>query len=230
MFFRGKEDPQASVADGETSFGKSEFGDVPLDVEREAELNVKLDTFNKEHQNDPNLPDRLLEDVKDVAQAHDLQGELQIEHVIIENSPYPEVRAAVRNYDQGGPANTVRAWVLGLLLVTISSALNSLFFLRYPSFALSSLICQLIAYPLGRAWAAWLPNWKFTWFSGTKFQLKWQLNPGPFNMKEHTVITVMANCALSGPVCTVPNPTRWITRLRRGSLHDIFSALSNHSS
>jgi OPT family small oligopeptide transporter len=181
------------ATDGDTSLGYS-TSEVP-DEEIEAVANAHLQTFKKLHEFDPNLPEDLRDAVDHAADTHDLTNELKLEHTVNDNSPYPEVRAAVRNWDDGGPANTVRAWVLGLLLVTIASGLNQLFFLRYPSFSLNSLICQLIAYPLGCAWARWMPKHEFNFFG-----LKWKLNPGPFNMKEHTVITVMANCSLSGPV------------------------------
>jgi OPT family small oligopeptide transporter len=164
-------------------------------VEIEAATNSHLRTFNKLHEFDPNLPEDLRDAVDEAAEAHDLTGELKLEHAVNDNSPYPEVRAAVRNYDDGGPANTVRAWVIGLVLVTIAAGLNQLFFLRYPSFSLNSLICQLVAYPIGCAWARWVPEREYSFFG-----LKWKTNPGPFNMKEHTIITVMANCSLSGPV------------------------------
>ncbi|TVY39988.1 Sexual differentiation process protein [Lachnellula subtilissima] len=197
--FRGQKEPKDGIAeevssvDGGTRIG-STTSDVP-DVETEAVANAHLKTFNKLHEFDPNLPEDLRLAVNAAAENHDLKDELKLEQEVSDNSPYPEVRAAVRNYDDGGPANTVRAWVIGMVLVTIASGLNQLFFLRYPNFALSSLICQLVAYPIGCAWARWLPEWEFNWFG-----LKWKLNPGPFNMKEHTVITVMANCSLSGPV------------------------------
>jgi hypothetical protein len=189
MFFRGRKEPKVAIVEGvvatddDTSLGQTK-SEVP-DVEVEAVANAHLKTFNKLHEFDPNLPEDLRNVVDEAAKTHDLTDELKLEHTVNDNSPYPEVRSAVRNWDDGGPANTVRAWVLGLLLVTIAASLNQLFFLRYPSFALNSLICQLAAYPLGCAWAIWMPEWEFNWFG-----LKWKLNPGPFNMKEHTVITV----------------------------------------
>jgi hypothetical protein len=46
------------------------------------------------------------------------------------DSPYEEVRAAVRNTDGEEVANTVRAWVLGMFFVTIGSALNMFLSMR----------------------------------------------------------------------------------------------------
>ncbi|KAF9270884.1 hypothetical protein BGZ74_006854, partial [Mortierella antarctica] len=46
---------------------------------------------------------------------------------------------------------------------------------------ISPLVIQLLAYPLGKFMARVLP-------SGI-------LNPGPFNIKEHVLVTITANCA-----------------------------------
>ena len=86
------------------------------------------------------------------------------------------------------PANTIRAWTIGLLLCTIGSAVNMLLSLRNPSIMLSTLAIQLIAYPIGLGWDLIFPDRVFTVF-GIKFNLK----PGPFNFKEHVVIVVMSN-------------------------------------
>lgn len=109
-----------------------------------------------------------------------------------EDSPYPEVRAAVRNYDQDLPSNTVRAWTIGLFLVVVGASMNTLFSLRQPSISIGSLIAQVVAYPIGHAWARLMPNREFT-----AFGYRWSLNPGPFNMKEHGVIVVMASVSFS---------------------------------
>src|SRR3569833_2812299 len=113
-----------------------------------------------------------------------------------ENSPYPEVRAAVRNYDEDVPCNTVRAWVIGLTLVFVGASMNTLFSLRQPSISLGTLVAQIIAWPLGHGWAKVLPTRQFD----TNFifwRLKWSLNPGPFNIKEHSIIVVMAGVSFS---------------------------------
>ena len=98
-----------------------------------------------------------------------------------------------RQYDEDMPANTIRAWVIGMFLTTIGSALNMLFSMRAPSIIISSLVAQLVAYPIGYAWQKIMPNRKFG--SG---RFAFNLNPGPFNMKEHTVIVVMANATFGG--------------------------------
>lgn len=86
------------------------------------------------------------------------------------------------------PANTVRAWVIGMLLCTIGSAVNMLLSLRNPSIMLTTFVIQLIAYPLGLCWDYVFPDrvWNI-------WGLKFNLRPGPFNFKEHVIIVVMSN-------------------------------------
>jgi len=109
-----------------------------------------------------------------------------------EDSPYPEVRAAVRNYDEDVPCNTVRAWTIGLLLILLGASMNTLFSLRSPSISLGSLIAQVIAWPMGHGWTRFMPEKTFETFG-----IRWSLNPGPFNIKEHAIIVVMANVSFS---------------------------------
>ncbi|KAF5659908.1 sexual differentiation process isp4 [Fusarium heterosporum] len=109
-----------------------------------------------------------------------------------ENSPYPEVRAAVRNFDEHLPCNTVRAWTIGMLLVIVGASMNTLFSLRQPSISIGPLIAQIVAWPMGHGWARFVPDKEFTTFG-----LRWTLNPGPFNAKEHAIIVVMASVSFS---------------------------------
>lgn len=99
-----------------------------------------------------------------------------------------KVRTAVRNYDVDLPANTIRAWVIGLILCTVGSAVNMLFSLRNPSITITTYVIQLIAYPIGRGWDVLVPDREFM-LMGIKLNLK----PGRFNFKEHTVIVAMSN-------------------------------------
>lgn len=109
-----------------------------------------------------------------------------------EDSPYEEVRAAVRNFDEDLPCSTIRAWTIGLFLTLIGAALNTLFSLRAPSIGIGPLIAQIIAWVMGRAWERVVPEKQITLFGMT-----FDLNPGPFNMKEHSIIVVMANVSYS---------------------------------
>jgi hypothetical protein len=94
----------------------------------------------------------------------------------------------VRNYDVDVPANTIRAWVIGLILCTIGSGINMLFSLRNPSVSINTYVIQLIAYPIGLGWDLIMPDrvWNV-------FGIKFNLRPGKFNFKEHVVIVAMSN-------------------------------------
>ncbi|KAG9600684.1 small oligopeptide transporter-like protein, partial [Aureobasidium melanogenum] len=159
----------------------------------EVEANHALKSFRKDHMWDPNMEDEAIEMVDAVTGAHDAKGEAQLVGAMIENSPYPEVRAVVRNYDEDVPTSTIRAWTIGLIMTTVCSSLNALFLLRYPNISIGPYVVQLISYPIGVAWAKSLPNKEFSVFG-----IKANLNPGPFNVKEHVIIVAMANAAFGG--------------------------------
>ncbi|POR32840.1 Small oligopeptide transporter, OPT family [Tolypocladium paradoxum] len=141
---------------------------------------------------DPNLPDEF--ELQDRTQPEHglLAGQDMSKRLDEEDSPYPEVRAAVRNYDEDLPCNTVRAWVIGMSLVLLGSSMNTLFSLRQPSISIGPLVAQIIAWPMGHGWARAMPDRQFDTFG-----LRWSLNPGPFNIKEHTIISVMASVSFS---------------------------------
>ncbi|KAJ3522801.1 hypothetical protein NMY22_g11731 [Coprinellus aureogranulatus] len=113
-----------------------------------------------------------------------IDREAAIQGVLEDDSPYPEVRAAVANTDDPTiPVSTIRSWTLGLVWAIIIAGLNQFFFFRYPSVTISSLVAQLLIFPIGRIWAKIVPNVKI--FGA-------ELNPGPFSIKEHVLATIMA--------------------------------------
>ena len=119
-----------------------------------------------------------------------------------EDSPYPEVRASVSNIDDVDmPCLTFRSWFLGLFFTVIVSAVNVFFTFRYPAPIVTPVIVQVISYPFGKALAQLLPATTFRvpkWMQKLGFEDEFSFNPGPFNIKEHTVIVIMANAA-TGP-------------------------------
>lgn len=150
--------------------------------------NIKM-----QHQWDPNLPTDVYDEIDEALHAHDGTTQVNVAAELMENSPYPEVRAAVPNYDEGGHSNTIRAWVIGLILATVGSGLNMLFSMRSPYIIIPSYVAQVVAYPLGKAWEAVFPNREFKVFG-----LKFNLNPGPFSKKEHAITVIMANATFNG--------------------------------
>ncbi|KAI9462088.1 OPT oligopeptide transporter [Boletus coccyginus] len=104
--------------------------------------------------------------------------------ILEDDSPYPEVRSAVANTDDPStPASTLRVWVMGLTFAILLSGLNQFFFFRYPSVSVSGMVPILLSLPMGRLWAAVVPNWSIFGVS---------LNPGPFTIKEHVLLAIMA--------------------------------------
>jgi hypothetical protein len=61
-----------------------------------------------------------------------------------DESPYPEVRAAVSNTDDMEmPVDTFRAWTIGLFWAIIIPGLNQFLYFRYPSITVGSVRCAL---------------------------------------------------------------------------------------
>ena len=87
-----------------------------------------------------------------------------------------------------------RAWVIGLFFSFFLAFINQLFSIRQPAISIESNVVQLLAFPLGKAWERWMPDYRFRMFGRHH-----SLNPGPFNKKEHMLIAIMANTAKSLP-------------------------------
>lgn len=111
-----------------------------------------------------------------------------------DESPYPEVRSAVANTDDPSmPASTFRAWVIGILWAIIIPGVNQFFFFRYPSVNITQIVPQLLTFPLCKLWAYALPNARIFGVS---------INPGPFTVKEHVIITIMAGVGAQSAYAT----------------------------
>ncbi|KAG5935134.1 hypothetical protein E4U53_000501 [Claviceps sorghi] len=147
----------------------------------------ELRRFRRQHQWDPFLDVDKLDTIDDALGSGNAEKELAIDESLIqEDSPYPEVRSSVPPTDIDVPINTLRAWTIGAMLCTIVAACNVLLSLRRTPISISSTVVQLIAYPIGCAWAKFMPKHTFNVFGHSI-----ELNPGPFNTKEHTIITMM---------------------------------------
>ncbi|TVY81115.1 Sexual differentiation process protein isp4 [Lachnellula suecica] len=154
---------------------------------KDAELTAAaedLPKFAKTHQFDPNLPQDKIDILHNATETGDTEAMKTAEAAFAEDSPYEEVKAAVRPIDGGEPANTVRAWILGMLFVTVGAGLNMFLSMR-------------LVYPLGVIWEKTIPMKVFQTFGVT-----WTFNTGPFNIKEHTVVTLMASVSISYAYCT----------------------------
>ncbi|KAB8070934.1 OPT oligopeptide transporter protein-domain-containing protein [Aspergillus leporis] len=111
-----------------------------------------------------------------------------------DNSPYLEVRANVPNTDDPTlPINTFRMWFLGIVFTLIGTGVNQFFSMRYPSVTITSLVAQLISYPVGCFFAKALPI-----MTVRVFGREISINPDHhFNVKEHAVITIMSNLSFN---------------------------------
>lgn len=107
-----------------------------------------------------------------------------------ENSPIEQVALTVPvGDDPDTPVLTFRMWVLGVLSCAVLSFLNQFFWYRKEPLTVTAISAQVAVVPLGRLMAAALPERAF--FRGRPYEFT--LNPGPFNVKEHVLITIFAN-------------------------------------
>ncbi|KAL4885992.1 OPT oligopeptide transporter protein-domain-containing protein [Aspergillus karnatakaensis] len=121
--------------------------------------------------------------------------EIQEQTVPTEPDPLDNIfRAAgigLSENDPTEPILTLRMWVLGILFCVVASGLNTLYTLRTPSLTISASVALLLAYPLGKLWEKTIPSWNIPlgpW--------SFNLNPGPFNTKEHVLIYIMSNLSV----------------------------------
>ncbi|KAJ7292102.1 OPT oligopeptide transporter [Mycena rebaudengoi] len=142
-----------------------------------------------------------------------LDKDAAIAGILEDDSPYPEVRSAVANTDDPSiPVSTLRAWTLGVIWAIIIPGLNQFFFFRYPAVTVTSVRAPffahytfstpnatLILHPRSSPnsspfpWARFLPNVKLFGIA---------LNPGPFSIKEHVLITIMAGVGAGSAYAT----------------------------
>lgn len=107
-----------------------------------------------------------------------------------ENSPIQQVALTVPTTDDPSlPVLTFRMWVLGTLSCMLLSFLNQFFWYRKEPLAITAISAQIAVVPLGQLMAARIT--KRVFFKGKRWEFS--LNPGPFNVKEHVLITIFAN-------------------------------------
>jgi len=177
------------------------------------------------HKHDQNFPQAVLDrmdefinnpDVLANPQAHgELIREIKLECVLAtENSPYVEVRANVDPTDDPTmPALTIRVWIIGVIFSGAGSFIDTLFGYRNPAVYVGSNVGQLVACesrlvsgvwckiltsptpdPAGKLLEKILPDFRFRLFGQEH-----SLNPGPFNKKEHMLITIMCSVSFNAP-------------------------------
>ncbi|KAI3961275.1 hypothetical protein MKX01_006989 [Papaver californicum] len=111
-----------------------------------------------------------------------------------ELSPIEEVRLTVTNTDDPTlPVWTFRMWFLGLLSCVLLSFANQFFAYRTEPLVITQITVQVAVLPIGHFMAKFLPKTKFHLPIRGLASKKFSLNPGPFNMKEHVLISIFAN-------------------------------------
>lgn len=82
---------------------------------------------------------------------------------------------------------------LGLIWAGALAAINQFFAPRQPAITVTVYLAQLFGFLMGKTCATVLPTKIF--FSGTRYEFT--LNPGPWTLKEQSLITIMANVSYS---------------------------------
>ncbi|XXG55843.1 hypothetical protein AAC387_Pa03g3414 [Persea americana] len=109
-------------------------------------------------------------------------------------SPIEQVRLTVSNTDDPSlPIWTFRMWFLGVLSCALLSFLNQFFSYRTEPLIISQISVQVASLPVGHFLASVLPRRRFRVSLPGIRDREVSFNPGPFNMKEHVLITIFAN-------------------------------------
>jgi OPT family oligopeptide transporter len=112
-------------------------------------------------------------------------------------SPVEQVRLTVPTTDDPSlPVWTFRMWSIGLLSCALMSFLNQFFAYRTEPLVVTQITVQVASLPVGHFLARVLPRTRFrapAMLGGGE----WSLNPGPFNIKEHVLISIFANAGFA---------------------------------
>uniref|UniRef100_A0A804NW06 Uncharacterized protein n=1 Tax=Zea mays TaxID=4577 RepID=A0A804NW06_MAIZE len=129
-----------------------------------------------------------------MAKTHEEGAGAEAEEV--NEHPIEEVRNTVPTTDDPSePCLTFRTWVLGMSSCVLLSFVNEFFNYRSSQLSIGTVLVQIASLPIGRLMASTLPGrpvrvpliaWSFS------------LNPGPFSLKEHCLITIFAGAGCSG--------------------------------
>lgn len=147
----------------------------------------------RHHSGTPSIPESealLDDDDYDVLEEND-EGEI----LLLDDSPYAEVRACVSNRDDPSlNPNTLRMWTIAMLFTMFGSAINLFFSLRFPSIAITALLAQLLSHPLGIAWERYMPDVMLN-LCFTSIHLNDTTRP--WNTKEHCCVFIASNVSFA---------------------------------
>ncbi|URE10282.1 oligopeptide transporter [Musa troglodytarum] len=109
---------------------------------------------------------------------------------ILDDSPIEQVRLTVPPTDDNTlQVVTFRTWLIGLPICILGSVIAALSAYRQQLFYLPQVCVNIIVLIVGKLMANTLPN-KVVRMPYTNWSFS--LNPGPFNLKEHVVTTILA--------------------------------------
>ena len=112
---------------------------------------------------------------------------------ILDDSPIEQVRLTVPPTDDNTlQVLTFRTWFIGIPICILGSVIAALSSYRQQLFYLSQVCINIIVLIVGKLMANMLPN-KVVRMPYTNWSFS--LNPGPFNLKEHVVTSMLAGTA-----------------------------------
>ncbi|KAK0580749.1 hypothetical protein LWI29_005784 [Acer saccharum] len=116
---------------------------------------------------------------------------------IINDSPIEQVRLTIPVRDDPTlPTLTFRTWVLGPITCFILAFLTQFFMYRQNYINIPSSVVQMVLVFFGKLMAAKLPSEPVK-VPGTTWSFS--MNPGPFNIKEHVLLSILANSGSDSP-------------------------------
>ncbi|KAH9855640.1 OPT oligopeptide transporter [Lenzites betulinus] len=142
----------------------------------------------------PDLPHSESESFSEKDVKEDLTRKVDVEAMSIEEDVGSEIIVKDEDValevisaqdDPTLPVFTFRTVILGIGLSAFTSVLSTIYTFKPQNASVSQLFCLIIAYVLGTAMHSVMPSkgyWRY-------------LNPGPFNIKEHTIIVIMSSTA-----------------------------------
>lgn len=108
----------------------------------------------------------------------------------INDSPIQQVRDTIPTTDDPTmPALTFRTWVLGPIINVFMSSMFQIFYYRQVGINVTTSLIQILILLIGKLMAKKIPK-KIVRIPGTKFEFS--TNPGPFDIKEHVLVTILA--------------------------------------
>ncbi|KAJ1268282.1 hypothetical protein BS78_07G123400 [Paspalum vaginatum] len=110
----------------------------------------------------------------------------------VNDHPIEEVRNTVPiTDDPSEPCLTFRTWVIGMSSCVMLAFVNEFFNYRSSQLSIGTVLVQIAALPIGRLMASTLPERPIR-VPLTGGRLSFSLNPGPFSLKEHCLVTIFA--------------------------------------